>query len=367
MFTSITTVCLKKYLAHQQYSVYVGKKLVTEYKKVLYTRCDFLYGANESFSDFGKCSFHTSSIKYGSKNLLKKFAKKSKKKQWYETPAFVPRQMSPSWQTGASPPTTPNKNQESSLRTRILNTILFKAISDLLNSHEISEEVYNLSVELSKVSLPADYSSCRVYWKTSGTSEGDSRIQQALDKSASRIRYLLISQQILGSVPPLVFIKDKQYAALTEVENLLKLVSLGQEEQGQGSNHNVDDQGESADVANSSGLPSTKKITPLFGIDHEALNKQVLEYKQRSREASLDIPPPSLTQQQLDMLAELRKQKLILKKRKSRQPVDNDITPKAYLLARYSQGHDSDEDEVSEYDNEESQVKELMAEEDRRS
>lgn len=35
------------------------------------------------------------------------------------------------------------------------------------------------------------------------------------------LRYLLTSQQILGSVPVLVFIRDKQYAALNEVQFII--------------------------------------------------------------------------------------------------------------------------------------------------
>jgi hypothetical protein len=171
------------------------------------------------------------------------------------------------------------------MRTRVLNSILYKAITDLLSSPEVNYEVYSYSVDISRVgitvpvclqschnslslivmfgwtmtalitcrsgtrlgstsawteifndilvmqgsfiklvlvlctfypsqhcmegakmqspsilsfsniarvshqvSLPADFSSCRVYWKTSGVSERDDQIQQALDKSSPRIR-----------------------------------------------------------------------------------------------------------------------------------------------------------------------------------
>lgn len=311
---------------------------------------------------------HTSCLQYGSKNLFKKFANKSKKKLWYESPTLGPKQISPSSQTGPLQLTKSKKQkQESSLRARILNTILFKAINDFLSSHEVSAEVYNLNVEISKVSLPDDFSNCRVYWKTSGTSERDSLIQQVLDKSAPRLRHLLISHQVLGSVPPVVFLRDKQYAALTEVENLLKIADFGEKENTDEIKNNVKDGGESAQLSDTSEQPVTAKRALPFGIDHEALNKQILEYKRGSQESLCKNPAPSITQQQLDVLLERRKQKLIEKKKKSRRPVDEDVTPQAYLQARYDQETDAEEVEHPEYDNEESEVPEVTARDDHRS
>ncbi|KAI1885739.1 hypothetical protein AGOR_G00206910 [Albula goreensis] len=357
MFISRTPACFRKCSVWQQYGMLIGSRLIAEPTSIQYHQIP-------------KASIHTSCIRYGRTNLLKKFANKSKKKLWYENPTFGPKQISPSGQTDPLQPIKPKKiNHEGSFRTRILNTILFKAINDFISSYEVSAEICNLNVEISKVSLPPDFSNCRVYWKTSGTSERDSLIQQVLDKSAPRIRHLLISHQILRSVPHLVFIRDKQYAAVTEVENLLKMADFGPEENTEEAKNNdsIKFGGESAHFANSSEQPVTAKPGVFFGLDHEGLKKQVLEYKQRSKEAPQETPVLSLTQQQLDQLAEMRKQKHIKKKNKSKRPVDNDITPEAYLLAKYSERIDVDELEVQEYDEEESQVREQLEKEDHRS
>ncbi|KAJ8415786.1 hypothetical protein AAFF_G00403430 [Aldrovandia affinis] len=375
MFISRRPICFRKCLAYQQ-GMLMGSKLIIEstmqYHQIRYGKPELLSRVNDTIAlDCGKSNLHTSCIQHGSKNLMKKFANKSKKRLWYETSTFGPKQMSPSSQIGLLQPTKPKKeNREISLRTKIINSILFKAISDFINSHEVSAEVYSLNVEISKVSLPPDFSNCRVYWKTSGTPERDSLIQQVLDKSAPRLRHLLISHQILGSVPPVVFLRDKQYAALVQVEHLLQNADFGQEEN-TGETKNTDNETggrEPAQLADTSEQPAIAKRGPLFGIDHEALNKQILEYKQQSGDSLCEIPVPSLTQQQLDMLAKLRRQKLIEKKKKhSRRNFDDDITPKDYLLARYSQGTSTEEAEDLEYDKEESQMKELMEQEDRRS
>ncbi|KAJ8290747.1 hypothetical protein GJAV_G00016990 [Gymnothorax javanicus] len=300
---------------------------------------------------------HLQPLQYGTKNLFKKFTRKSKRKVWYESPALGPTQFSPSSGTSLMQLSKTKKpKQESTMRTSILSTILYKAISDFINSHEISAEVHDLNIEISKVSLPSDFSNCRVYWKTSGTSERDQLIQQVLERSAPRLRHLLISHQVLGSVPPLVFIRDKQYAALVEIENLLKMVDLGREDaEPLQSSNSVKDRWESVQESNISGLPDDASRVPLSGIDHEAMNKKGMKSKQRQQEALSQNPVPSITPKQLDMLANLRRQKL--KKKKSKWPVDNDITPQAYLQTRYNKEPDTEEDQ--EYVSEELRVQKV--------
>ncbi|KAF5899985.1 putative ribosome-binding factor A, mitochondrial, partial [Clarias magur] len=167
----------------------------------------------------GVTELHTSVCQCG--DLLKKMFSNRRKKRWYETPQSVI-----TGQSGFMKPAK-KRSMEDSLRVRTLNTILYKSISDLLSSHELNAQIPSYNVEITKVSLLGDYSVCRIYWKTSLSSDRDGQIQQILDKCAPRIRYLLISQQILGSVPPLVFVLDKQHAALKEVENLLKIADYG--------------------------------------------------------------------------------------------------------------------------------------------
>ncbi|KAI5105785.1 putative ribosome-binding factor A, mitochondrial [Silurus meridionalis] len=291
--------------------------------------------------DLGGRNVHTSAGQCG--DLLKKMLTNRRKKKWYETPQSV--------LTGPSSSMKPAKKRttEDSLRVRTLNTILYKAISDLLSSHEVHAEIPSYNVELTKVSLLADHTACRIYWKTSLSSNRDAQIQKLLDKCAPRIRYLLVSQQILGSVPPLVFVLDKQYAALKEVENLLKIADYGPSED---SEKIVPEDAETREH-------TVEKKRVVLGIDHDALYKQIEDYKQRFdlRDSNMQINnSASLTQEQLDLLAEIRKQKLIeKKKRKAKKMKDDDITPKEFLLRRQLQ---KEQDEQDECDSEDSQASE---------
>lgn len=116
-----------------------------------------------------------------------------------------------------------------------------------------------------------------------------------------------------------------------------------------------------------SGQSTTSKKPVLFGVDHDALNKQILDYKLRVKDTTSNTLAPELTMQQLEVLAEYRKQKIMEKKKKSKRPVDDDITPKEYLLSRHSQGQEREDDDGRAFSQEDDQVRELMAEESRKS
>ncbi|XP_028836110.1 putative ribosome-binding factor A, mitochondrial [Denticeps clupeoides] len=302
---------------------------------------------------------HTSARLDGNRNkTLMKMLGSKRKKQWYYTP---PR---PSFRNDAvSPPKKPN--QEVNQRIRVLNSVLFKAVADLLSSPEVGPEIPSFSLELSRVSLAADFCACRVYWKSSGDHDRDAQIQRLLDKSSPRIRYLIMSHQIMGHVPPVVFIKDKQYAAVTEIENLLKIADFGPNEEADrwsGSVKDVREQVLSPDLFDAE---TEKKRPVLFGVDHEALHKQIQEYRQRHKEPVPQDRVPALTQQQLDMLAELRKQKFIdkmKKNKKAKRLVDADVTPVTYLLEKHRELEDDYDGDFHD-EQEDKQLQELMASE----
>lgn len=309
------------------------------------------------FNHVQKSNIHTSCIQCGNNKLFKKFASKTKKKFWYESPTLGSKLMCKpsSLEAVLKRTSSPQKgSREDSIRMRTLNTILYKAITDLISTYEVSPQLYDLGVEISKVSLPLDFSSCRVYWKISGKSEKDDLIQQVLEKSAPRIRYLLITRQVLGSVPPVTFIKDKQYAAISEVEKLLEAADFGPQES----------TGDSVSVVND--LRETSTSSNLFGIDHEALNRQIMEYKKRSTEKLIEPIDSSLTEQQQELLAEMRKKKTI-KKKKAKYNFDDDITPETYLLEKYNQEEYTEERDQLEDQLDEPEVKEMMAQEDRQT
>ncbi|XP_053427799.1 putative ribosome-binding factor A, mitochondrial isoform X3 [Nycticebus coucang] len=203
-------------------------------------------------------ALHVSSVSCGSKNLLKKFASKSKKKFWYDGPSLGSHLVetytpSPSKFEFLMKNTSKKARKEDQVRLRALNGLLHKALTDLLCTPEVSQEVCDLSVELSKIDqllAIADF----------GPLDGDHFVQNDFrDPDA----------------PPLC--------------------------------------GTAEPAAQSS----------LYGINHEALNKKIAEYKKKkeSRQWHAAGPGP---------VAELVKQ-MIKKKKKAKPRGDQDSSLRSYL------------------------------------
>ncbi|NWY04235.1 RBFA factor, partial [Nothoprocta ornata] len=229
------------------------------------------------------------------------------------------------------------------IRCRVLNNLIYKAVTEMMSTCEINQELYDLKLEICKasVSMAPRFSACRIYWNPLSTTEKESYVESVLQKSAPRIRYLLMSQQIIGNVPPIVFIKDKEAAALKKVDELLSIADFGPPEE------------ESLPLNNSSKPDSSTTESAdslvrsnLFGIDHELLNKQIMEYKRLK--ASKEPEGLAWMEQQEQQLSVIQKKK---KKKKARKPSDDDITPQRYLLDKY-EAEDLEEstESVSDYE-----------------
>lgn len=248
--------------------------------------------------------------------------------------------------------------KEDNLRCRILNGLIHKAVLEMATTCEVSQEFYDLKLEICKVSLSSNFSACRVYWNPASTMEKESYVESVLRKSAPRIRYLLKSQQIVGNVPPVVFIKDKEAAAVKEVEDLLAVADFGPPEEEETSQNDL-----------SKLFPSTTQSSDspihrnLFGIDHELLNKQIMDYKKMKVSRHIESIP--WTEKQEQQLSKIQK-----KMKKTRNPPDNDdVMPQKHLLDRYEADYwDDDTESASDYelqDELQEEVNELEVDDDK--
>ncbi|XP_078283106.1 putative ribosome-binding factor A, mitochondrial [Rhinoraja longicauda] len=305
------------------------------------------------------------------RNPLKKFLAKTKKKFWYDSPTLGSQLLyKPSSLENVLKPQRKAK-KEDTFRMRVLNQVLYKAITDLLNTSEVSPEVFDEKVEISKVQMTVDFSACRAYWVPSGLLEKDNRIQKVLEKYSPRVRHLLITHQVMGCVPPVVFVRDREQAAIAEVERLLEIADYGPEEtsdisQDLDSIHGQFPVDAALKPTHTGPIPvSSQRPSPEpdhFGINHDSLNKQILEYKKKNTQRLLEANNLTLSQQHLEQIAQLKK--LRLKKKKVNCSFD-DITPEMYLLEKYST---NSSDTLSEREEELKElgedIKELELEED---
>nr|XP_014434466.1 putative ribosome-binding factor A, mitochondrial isoform X1 [Pelodiscus sinensis] len=280
-------------------------------------------------------ALHGSAGLCGSKNLLKKFASKTKKKFWYDSPTLGSHLVYKSSRLATILKTTQQKTRkEDTIRKRVLNSLLYKAVMDLMSTCEISQEVYDLRLELTKVALAPDFSACRVYWNPAESALEDERIENILQKSAPIIRHHLITHQVLRNVPPIVFVKDKEAAAIKEIDRLLAVADFGPEGEKETLAGNNFSESASSVTESSADTSALSISSNLFGINHEVLNKQIMEYKTMKRVK--DTEGIGWAEQQRMQLVEIQKQKKT-KKKKISDPFDNDITPQKYLLDKYSE------------------------------
>ncbi|KAM4687060.1 putative ribosome-binding factor A, mitochondrial isoform 2-T2 [Amazona ochrocephala] len=279
----------------------------------------------------------------GSRNLVWKMLRKKKKKFWYDSPTLGSKLMyKPTTLDSVMKVDQIKTRKEDNIRFRVLNGLIHKAMAEMMATCEVNQELYDLKLEICKVSLASNFSACRVYWNPTATMEKDSYVESVLQKSAPRIRYLLKSQQILGNMPPIVFLKDKQAAAVREVEELLSIADFGPPEAEETLSQN--DSSKLFSSASESSDPPMR--SNLFGIDHELLNKQIMDYKRLK--VSRDIESIAWTEEQEQQLSKIRKK---MKKRKSKNPPDDDITPQKYLMDRYEADYWHDNtDSVSDYE-----------------
>ncbi|GAB5579598.1 putative ribosome-binding factor A [Prionailurus iriomotensis] len=139
--------------------------------------------------------------------------------------------------------TSKKTRKDDQVRLRALNGLLYKALTDLLCTPEVSQEICDLNVQLSKP-------------------------------------HILMSQQTLRNMPPIVFLQDKGNAALAEVDWLLANADFGPPEERE-DRVQSDARGCGALDAPSCSTQGPAACSSLCGIDHEALNKQIMEYKRR--------------------------------------------------------------------------------------
>ncbi|XP_075069280.1 putative ribosome-binding factor A, mitochondrial [Mixophyes fleayi] len=273
------------------------------------------------------------------KSLIHKFSTKSKKKLWYDSPCYAVPDNRPHGLMSLMKQEQKEK-RGNSVRIRALNMILYKALTGLLSTSEVSEEVFDLCIELSKVSVTVDVSACRAYWKTSGNKDTDADIEKLLEKYAPRFRHLLMTQQVLGRVPPILFLKDKDDAKRQEIEELLASLDFGD---------NYDTAikyghtSRKLDTAPPSALPAFPTAS-MFGIDHIELNKQIVDYKKKMKDVQIENDGIELSKQQQEQLAEIRKQKL-LRKKIQKVTMRDYINPQDYLLSTDSDLYSDVEEE----------------------
>ncbi|NXX81298.1 RBFA factor, partial [Urocolius indicus] len=89
----------------------------------------------------------------GSANLLRKMLRKKKKKFWYDSPDLRSKLMyKPTGLASGLTNEQTKMRKGDNIRCRVLNNLIYKAVTDMMTTCEISQELYDLRLEICKAS-----------------------------------------------------------------------------------------------------------------------------------------------------------------------------------------------------------------------
>jgi ribosome-binding factor A len=127
----------------------------------------------------------------------------------------------------ASSFSNPSGASKSTLRRiQVLNKLFMRNITDLMATGEVSTELLGKGLQISRVKITQDFRSVHVFWLCQGTEDDDS-MEATLKDIAGRLRHELAQLRLMGEVPKIFFVKDKQYAKFAEVDSLLAKADFG--------------------------------------------------------------------------------------------------------------------------------------------
>ncbi|KAL1513270.1 hypothetical protein ABEB36_002699 [Hypothenemus hampei] len=158
-------------------------------------------------------------------NVMRKIMGQTKKKKFYESNQN-PVLPIISNNFGKSPIET--KITGNSRRSNMLNKIFMKHVTDIMATGEYSSEISGLGIEINKVKVSPDYKFLNVYWMGSDASKYD-EIEKLLKKNAGYLRHELATLRVIGNIPNIVFVKDKSYDKVAQVQERLAIADFGED------------------------------------------------------------------------------------------------------------------------------------------
>ena len=126
-------------------------------------------------------------------------------------------------------PGTKNAYTHKNRRVTILNKIFMKYISDLMATGEVAPNLLGRGIEISHVKVSPNFQLVNVYWFAQNETDANESTEQILKQAAGKLRHELSGLRVIGLVPPIQFVKNKQYTGIKDVENLLSEVDFGED------------------------------------------------------------------------------------------------------------------------------------------
>ncbi|XP_046744241.1 uncharacterized protein LOC124410140 [Diprion similis] len=143
----------------------------------------------------------------------------------------TPRTWSQGGNNNSSNPQTllkPRVPYQNKRRNDVLNKLFMKHITDLLTTGEVTPDIVVQGVEISRVSVTPDFNKVNVFWYAKDGAESDELTEQTLHRAEGPLRHELSQLRVMGVVPMIKFVKDRQYIKIIEVDQRLKVADFGE-------------------------------------------------------------------------------------------------------------------------------------------
>lgn len=197
------------------------------------------------------------------------------KKRWY------PSEGSPENASFSGISKTKKQGKNSSRRVTVLNKLFMKNVTDLLATGEISEAIVGKGLEISRVKVTSDFQGVNVFWIAKGTST-DNEIESTLSRCAGILRHELSQLRLMGEVPRIHFVKDKIYANIAEVQNILQKCDFGDDiEISNGLQHDFNINIHESE--NEESLPVMRQ--DVLGLNRDVIMDKILGKMKKSKDA----------------------------------------------------------------------------------
>lgn len=136
-------------------------------------------------------------------------------RKWYETSINLRNAASINFKTDKSP------SVQTSRRMVIRDKLFMQHITDMMSMGEVSD-ILKENLEITHVKITPDFKYVNVFYIPNDALFDKEKLQ----KCAKIIRHELSQLRIIGIVPPIQFVLNKQYSAQIEIERRLAMINF---------------------------------------------------------------------------------------------------------------------------------------------
>ncbi|KAL0869792.1 hypothetical protein ABMA27_006014 [Loxostege sticticalis] len=231
---------------------------------------------------------------------LTKMINPKSKKQWYPTFRFEGDAL-PTVKSLTKTQNEPGKRAVR--RVAMLNKMFMKQITDLMSTGTVSMDIVGRGIEISKVNVTPDFQTVNVFWVCKGNST-DEETEAALKRAAGALRHELSTLRVMGVVPHITFVKDKQEAQVADLDRRLAVADYGDDYEPTEMGHLLKTEftlNKKLSPEMKAKIKQVEEELPLidepipemthnvFGLDHARIMNRLLAARKKSRDAWVNV------------------------------------------------------------------------------